>query len=389
MHANTLPSLAEPAFTEALPGLGALIASQLAPQVVEIDLKGVYPGEFLHQLGAIGGFGGLVSPQFGGTGLGLKNALQVIEAVSKQCVSTGFVAWAQHACACYLQNSPNPALRNEILPLIASGVALGGTGQSNAMKSRAAIEDNRLKAVRVDGGYVVNGTLPWVSNIGLDHYFHVGVDVAGETGLLIVLVKGDSAGLTLRQNAHFTAMEGTNTFACQFCDVFVSDARVVVHPPEFARFRARTKPAFVLMQMGMALGLIDACVDMMKRSNKTHAHVNCYLDDQVEDVEAALRDARDASYRLADRIDVDADAASSCDRDAIALRLLGSELSLKAANSAMLHLGAKGYLSNNAAQRRVREAYFIAIVTPAIKHLRKELHDIDSGRVACSALAHA
>ena len=44
----------------------------------------------------------------------------------------------------------------------------------------------------------------------------------------------------------------------------------------------------------------------------------------------------------------------------------------------MLHLGAKGYLSNNAAQRRLREAYFIAIVTPAIKHLRKELHEFDS-----------
>lgn len=383
MQVNTLQSIVEPECADVLPGLSALIASQLAPQVVEIDLKGVYPGEFLHQLGAIGGFGGLVSPQFGGTGLGLKNALQVIEAVSKQCVSTGFVAWAQHACACYLQNSPNPALRNEILPLIASGVALGGTGQSNAMKSRAAIEDNRLKAVRVDGGYVVNGTLPWVSNIGLDHYFHVGVDVAGETGLLIVLVKGDSAGLTLRQNAHFTAMEGTNTFACQFRDVFVGDDRVVVHPPEFARFRARTKPAFVLMQMGMGLGLVDACVEMMRRSNKTHAHVNCFLDDQVEDIEATLLAARTASYRLADRID--ADTAAVCERESIALRLLGSELSLKASNSAMLHLGAKGYLVNNAAQRRVREAYFIAIVTPAIKHLRKELHDIDSGRLACSA----
>jgi hypothetical protein len=44
----------------------------------------------------------------------------------------------------------------------------------------------------------------------------------------------------------------------------------------------------------------------------------------------------------------------------------------------MLHMGAKGYLVNNAAQRRLREAYFIAIVTPATKHLRKELHEFDT-----------
>jgi len=48
----------------------------------------------------------------------------------------------------------------------------------------------------------------------------------------------------------------------------------------------------------------------------------------------------------------------------------------------MMHMGAKGYLSNNAAQRRLREAYFIAIVTPAIKHLRKELHEFDTAGCA-------
>jgi len=69
-------------------------------------------------------------------------------------------------------------------------------------------------------------------------------------------------------------------------------------------------------------------------------------------------------------------------QETLQLRLVGSELSLKAANAAMLHLGAKGYLSNNAAQRRLREAYFIAIVTPAIKHLRKELHEFDTA--ACT-----
>jgi len=29
------------------------------------------------------------------------------------------------------------------------------------------------------------------------------------------------------------------------------------------------------------------------------------------------------------------------------------------------------------AQRRLREAVFVAIVTPALKHLRKEIHDLE------------
>ena len=58
------------------------------------------------------------------------------------------------------------------------------------------------------------------------------------------------------------------------------------------------------------------------------------------------------------------------------LRLAGGELSLRAAHSAMLHQGAKGYL--------LRKAYFVAIVTPAIKHLRKEIARIEAGCATCA-----
>lgn len=46
-------------------------------------------------------------------------------------------------------------------------------------------------------------------------------------------------------------------------------------------------------------------------------------------------------------------------------------------NSEALHTGAKGYLMRHGAQRRLREALFVAIVTPALKHLRKEIHSLE------------
>ena len=47
--------------TEVLPDLAALIAAELAPKVVDIDIHAQYPREFMHKLGAIGGFGSLVA----------------------------------------------------------------------------------------------------------------------------------------------------------------------------------------------------------------------------------------------------------------------------------------------------------------------------------------
>jgi hypothetical protein len=54
-------------------------------------------------------------------------------------------------------------------------------------------------------------------------------------------------------------------------------------------------------------------------------------------------------------------------------RAQSAELSLRASQSGLLHQGARGYMMNTAPQRRIRESHFVAIVTPAIKHLRWEM----------------
>ena len=359
-------------------GLAALITSELAPKVTDIDLKGEYPGAFLQALGRIGGFAGAAADE-----IGLRQVIRVMDEVSRECLSTGFLVWCQSACAWYLHNSSNNALRQSMLPAIARGEVLAGTGLSNPMKSCASIEAIRLQAKQAPGGYVVNGTLPWVSNIGPGHYFAFGAGCDARRELLVGLVSCDTPGLMLNQNAHFVALEGTHTFACHFKDVFVPDSAVIAHPEEFDAFVARIKSGFILNQMGMGLGLIDACIAMMKQSNKTLSHVNCYLDDQADDIEHDLIAARSATYDLADKISLESRSAYL--REVLQVRIRGSELSLQAANAAMLHMGAKGYLLRNPAQRRLREAYFIAIVTPALKHLRKELAELDSDPCTCQA----
>jgi hypothetical protein len=40
----------------------------------------------------------------------------------------------------------------------------------------------------------------------------------------------------------------------------------------------------------------------------------------------------------------------------------------------MLHAGASGYRLHSPFERKLRESYFVAIVTPALKHLKKIQH---------------
>jgi len=139
-----------------------LVAEKLAPKVVDVDLKAEYPEAFLRELGAAGGFRGAVAPEYGGNGLGLKHVVQVMEEAARHCLSTGFLVWCQTACARYIQMSDNEALKTSMLPRIARGDVLVGTGLSNTVKSCDTIEDFRLSARKVAGGYLINGVLPWV-----------------------------------------------------------------------------------------------------------------------------------------------------------------------------------------------------------------------------------
>lgn len=64
--------------------------------------------------------------------------------------------------------------------------------------------------------------------------------------------------------------------------------------------------------------------------------------------------------------------------DVLDLRIQGAKLSLQATQASLLHQGASGYLMSANPQRRIREAHFMAIVTPAIKHLRYLSHQLMS-----------
>lgn len=361
-----------------------VIAAHLVPKVLDVDLKAEYPEDFLRALGQAGGFRGAVQPAFGGNGLGMKHVVQVMEEVAKECLSSAFLVWCQTACARYIQMSGNEWVKSQFLPRIAAGELLAGTGLSNTVKSCDTIEDFRLSAKRVNGGYIINGVLPWVSNLGPTHVFTTGCPVVGEDGKLVfVLVDCAQSGFKLVDCAHFVGLDGTRTLACQFKESFVPDSMVLAHPSESADYVKRIKPGMIHSQMGMGLGLIDACCKMMHQSNKSLAHVNQYLDDQVDDIESTLVAARSAVYDIADELSDG--PASERTLDILKLRLAGGELSVRAANAAMLHQGAKGYLVRNPAQRRLREAYFIAIVTPATKHLRREIARIEGGH-DCGAM---
>ena len=341
----------------------AIVAARLRPRVRDID-DGAYPADLLRDLGMAGAFEQLHP---GSADLG--TSIEAMAIVGEECLATAFCVWCQDALGWYIANTDNSSLRSEFQAGVASGKILGGTGLSNPMKALSGIEALRLRGERTEGGWRVNGLLPWVSNLGDGHLFGICfADAAAPEHLVMALARCGDKGLATHQNAHFIALEGTATVSVTFREAFIPDAMVLADPA--APFIRRIRAGFVLLQTGMALGLVRGAVALMRECDGTSESINAYLPSRPDDFDQA-------AARLTDTIHILARTPYESDTDYLRLvlqaRLNGSELALATAQSLMLHAGARGYIAGSAASRKLREAYFVAIVTPATKHLRKDI----------------
>ena len=364
------PAMPLPTDSSLIDAVRALAGGPLAELASDIDRRGIYPKSILQRLGEMGALRAHMTSgdQPGDYGL----AIQAMSEVSRVCGATGFMVWCHEVCGVYMEQSGNPALMGEVLVRHNLGETLGATGMSNPMKTFAGIETFLLHARAVDGGYIVNGTLPWISNLGPDHYFGAVADVEpsgeGTKAEVMFLIHCDAPGVELRDCPSFSAMEGTNTWAVRLTDYFVGPDQVIADPVR--PFIGRIRAAFILLQTGMGLGVAQGAIDSMWKVERPLGHVNEFLDDRPDELQVELDD-------LTARIMALAKTPFGSDRefliDVLDARAHASELALRAAQSALLHQGARGYLMSSDVQRRVRESHFVAIVTPAIKHLRKEI----------------
>ncbi|MEJ0093935.1 MAG: acyl-CoA dehydrogenase family protein [Methylocella sp.] len=341
----------------------------LRPRAPDIDSKGEYPLDILRHLGAAGafaqhhrGFGETRSVDVGA-------AIAAMSLVAEECLSTAFCVWCQDAFGWYVENTDNEDLRGQLQSGAASGEILGGTGLSNPMKALSGIEPLRLRGRRVAGGYRIDGILPWVSNIEQGHYFGICFSLEDDDDhIIMALVRSGEEGVSSRNATQFIALNGTATVTMLFKQAFIPDETILADP--LRPFASRIRPGFILLQTGMASGLVRGAIALMRNLPEPIWKVNRFLPVGPAEIEDRLLSLEANLVKLAL---TPLDQNSAFLERVFEARLEASTLGLDAAQAAMLHAGARGYVAGSAYSRRLRESFFIAIVTPATKHLRKDI----------------
>jgi alkylation response protein AidB-like acyl-CoA dehydrogenase len=333
----------------AIEGQARDIADQLLfPAAMDVDAADRVPAGHLDALAGAGLYGIAGPVSAGGLDCDLATTCNVIEIMAGACLATTFV-WIQHHSAVRaLAATGNGQLRSAWLPELCRGSARAGIALGGARPGPPL-----LRARLVPGGYVFDGSAPWVTGWGLVDVVHaIARDDSGNL-VAALLPARESASLTAAR-LDLTAVHASCTVELTFASHFVP-AELISGVSTYADWLARDQ-AGLRPNGSLALGLAARCVTL----------TGLQAGQQADAASVALaRELEACRARL--------DEAGP--QDLPAARAAAAELAYRGAGTLTALAGSQSVLFGQHPQRLVREALFLLVFgsRPAIKSSLVEL----------------
>jgi alkylation response protein AidB-like acyl-CoA dehydrogenase len=227
----------DPIASQVLDSVDRFIAKQLAPRAAEIDATDSYPWDLHREAAELGLFAIALPETYGGLGLDLRTRLKVLERVARCSGSFAVIlsAWPD-AVQPIIQHGTS-ALREEVLPKVATGEWCPAISISEPSAGSDAAAMTTI-AERTDGGYLLSGTKAWCTHGGMADIVVVFAKTdpdAGHRGITAFLVRKGAKGFRAVRDEKLTSLKGSPQSALEFEKVFVPEAERL--GPEGAGFK--------------------------------------------------------------------------------------------------------------------------------------------------------
>jgi alkylation response protein AidB-like acyl-CoA dehydrogenase len=333
---------------EALRTARHLAESVLLPAATAIDRTGIYPGDIMHALAEAGLMGIAIPQAEGGLDLSYRAQSELFSILTEGCLAASFILTQHHSCTSLFAASPNKEVRSRWLPSLASGTIHGASGFNflNLPPEKAP-----MRAIPVDGGYRLTGSMPWVTAAHESDVIAAGAVLPDLTQIMVAvplrqaLAEG-TAGID--PPLDLAALTASDTTIVHFDNLFAPAEDLMLGPDQAvlkATFRGATTYVPTAMTVGHARAALAVLEEIAARKGELP------------------REMADWVRHEADRLAADIDAALAVGdfSQAPGLRGRGNALSVRAAHCVLIAAGGTGYRQEAAAQRLYREAGFFSV----------------------------
>ena len=314
--------------------------------------------ENIRLLADSGYFGAGIPAAYGGLGLSGEARIECSLAIAAACGVTSFTQTQLHSGGGFVGSAHDESVKQELLPQFAAGKTLCGVAFSHLRRPGPPA----VKAVKGDGGYIVNGEAPWVTGWSMLDSFILGA-TAEDSTLLYFYVPIPPAGSSISASPplRLAAMDASDTVRVTARNLFVPD-RYLLYTLEPDSLRRRDYCGITghsWQPLGCAQGSVGLLRSLGASSNRPK------LAETADSLVAEIDHWRhEAVYWNASRAE-----EPEYRQRALAARAGAIDVGLRAAAAAIAASGGSAHLLSNPAQRRLREAGFYSTLalTPDVQ----------------------
>lgn len=269
------------------------------------------------------------------------------ELVARHSGALAFLQTQHQSAGSMIAKSKNESLKSRYLPFMAEGGKRLGIGFSQLRRPGPPM----VTANPVDGGYVLNGHVPWLTGWTFYDEFLVGATLPDGEAVFGVVPLKSGEGISISAPMELAAMQSAQTVTVDLNNVFMnSDDVAFIHPPRWIHANDMLN---IALQAHFALGCAAAGLDIFQQSMAKKPSET--LSSAFESLLRELESCRSRLAQIQERPD------SVSDVDKLDVRTQAIELSVRCAHAAIAVTGGSANSIHHPAQRVYREALVFTV----------------------------
>lgn len=277
------------------------------------------------------------------------------EEIARASGALAFLTTQHQSAVSMISKGENAELAAEYLPQMADGGKLVGIGFSQLRRAGPPI----MRAEPVEGGYRLEGSVPWITGAGFFPEFLIGAALPDGRAVFGIVPLEDRPGeISVSPPMRLAAMETANTVSAEFTGYHLSNERVAFHrPPNWIKNNDQIN---IALQGHFALGCAQAGIDVVQAAAEKRGIE--FLREAVRALEGELAACRAATAEAQKSVD------EETTEERLKVRAWAIELAVRCAHCAVTASSGAANSLAHPAQRIYREAlvYTVSAQTSAV-----------------------
>lgn len=340
--------------------------SEVLPHVMEWDETQHFPVELRPQLAELGLMGIIIPEQYGGSGMGYIEYATIIEELGRVDGSVGLSVAAHNSlCSNHIYKFATEEQKEKYLVPLAKGESFGAWGLTESQAGSDA-SGTRTTAVKVDGGWKVNGSKNFITHAISCHTL-VAVAVTdkslGNKGITSFIFDKSMQGFRPDKKENKLGMRASETASVVFEDCFVPDANLLGNIGEGFKQSMQIldggRISIAALSVGIAQGAFEAAIKYAKERQQFGKPISGFqaIQFKLADMAMQIEAARLLTYQAAALMD----AGKKVTRESAIAKAYASEVAVRVAEESIQIHGGYGYTKDYPAEKFWRDAKLCTI----------------------------